>query len=288
MNDNEWQVVKPKKSKPMRRSKPALTASGTSDKIYIEGEQSNIEEKKKNRTQHQHVFKYKQLLSKRQARFNSSHQEEGIQYPVRDTNLMHSMLEKSEYWKTVKQSIEDARGDRKVGRLICLGLGSLENSRDSRAQLALAILLKDNFLHGNHCTITDPAMTADDELISQEFGFQVITSDAVDVQEPEEGTCDLFYMPHCHFKHIGQILSRANEYNFKGFVMFGNTLSGYKIMLETGSFREAMLPPIIFRLVQEDALIERTCEPEKSECPRPRSFAFLSVTTIDILRLSSS
>ncbi|KAG0250999.1 hypothetical protein BG011_007913 [Mortierella polycephala] len=127
--------------------------------------------------------------------------------------------------------------------MVCYGIGSIESSRASQFQLALALCLKDMLQVSGSISIYDPAMTEYDRKLVTELGMDALTTNDQTKQPIETRT--LLYMPHCPKGLYSHVL----ETNWTGkrldqLVILGNRFSMYD---ESPSFRQiAKQAPFIF------------------------------------------
>ncbi|KAF9571606.1 sensitivity to red-light reduced protein [Mortierella alpina] len=89
----------------------------------------------------------------------------------------------------------DQPGRHEFVDMVCYGIGSIESSRNSQFQLALALCLKDILEISGTISIFDPAMTEYDQRLAEKLGMSVLKDNDQAKQVLEART--LLYMPHC-------------------------------------------------------------------------------------------
>ncbi|KAF9183636.1 hypothetical protein BGZ51_000958 [Haplosporangium sp. Z 767] len=127
--------------------------------------------------------------------------------------------------------------------MVCYGIGSVESSRASQFQLALALCLKDMLQIPGSISIYDPAMTEYDRKLVTELGMNALTTNDQTNQPIEART--LFYMPHCPKGLYSHVLeTNWTRKRLDQLVILGNRFSMYD---ESPSFRQiAKQAPFIF------------------------------------------
>eukprot|EP00741_Cyanophora_paradoxa_P003474 tig00000711_g3374.t1 len=101
----------------------------------------------------------------------------------------------------------DAPAAEPVLDVVCYGIGSFAQSRISRDQLALALLLRDRLGVAASLAVFDPVLGAEERALLAQLGCEVIPSNEEGRRAARRAT--IFYMPHCPRRLYSNVL-RAN------------------------------------------------------------------------------
>eukprot|EP00172_Hildenbrandia_rubra_P004437 Plantae.Rhodophyta-Hildenbrandia_rubra.ctg8983.p1 GENE.Plantae.Rhodophyta-Hildenbrandia_rubra.ctg8983~~Plantae.Rhodophyta-Hildenbrandia_rubra.ctg8983.p1 ORF type:complete len:299 (+),score=65.90 Plantae.Rhodophyta-Hildenbrandia_rubra.ctg8983:1589-2485(+) len=170
---------------------------------------------------------------------------------VRKVRGYIEVVEKSAYWKSVKEVLHEAL-ERVLGRewrdareeagnlrvrFACLGLGSFEDKVVSRWQLALALLMQNELIGDDRddnmkILVYDPVMTEVDKMVVEKFGL-FVGDNAGECKGKcyavgEEEDVVVFYMPHCLGSMYNGIVKTNWEGRLERLVIIGNSFVGYK------------------------------------------------------------
>ncbi|TKW24316.1 hypothetical protein SEVIR_3G044700v4 [Setaria viridis] len=118
-------------------------------------------------------------------------------------------------------------------RLSLLGVGSFDSSPAARAQLALAALLRRDFLpESASADLFDPVLSAVECAVAAELGFSVPSVDDGCRRRVEEPT--LFYMPHCEASLYDALLAANwdSPAQLRRVCVLGNSFRRYALQAE--------------------------------------------------------
>eukprot|EP01126_Amoeba_proteus_P065269 TRINITY_DN9250_c0_g1_i13.p1 TRINITY_DN9250_c0_g1~~TRINITY_DN9250_c0_g1_i13.p1 ORF type:complete len:223 (+),score=30.53 TRINITY_DN9250_c0_g1_i13:306-974(+) len=140
-------------------------------------------------------------------------------------------------------SSQSRQSYREPMKIVCLGIGSIIQSQNSRHQFSLLLLLRKR-LNVQIVELYDPIFQEADLKVIQQHGFTVL-------EENKKGsyavTCKtLFFMPHCTLGLYCNLL-RANwsRSHLNQILIFGNSFSTYqqkRIRKESGKVLFTILP----------------------------------------------
>ncbi|KAI7816575.1 SRR1-domain-containing protein [Gamsiella multidivaricata] len=122
----------------------------------------------------------------------------------------------------------------KIVDIICYGIGSVESSRNSQFQIALALCLKDILRLSGTMSIFDPVMTEYDKQLAEKLGLHVLKANDQANQVLSART--LLYMPHCPKGLYSHVLeANWSRKHLDNMVILGNRFTMYD---ESPSFRQ--------------------------------------------------
>jgi len=109
--------------------------------------------------------------------------------------------------------------------LVCYGLGCIESSRVSRAQLALALLLHDMLQISGEMLLYEPLLSACGKAAAQRLGIHIIDQN----EEGARRVCKrtVFFMPHCARQLYCNLLRANWGPSLPLLVVIGNSFSAY-------------------------------------------------------------
>ncbi|KAM3359868.1 hypothetical protein BC332_30281 [Capsicum chinense] len=106
---------------------------------------------------------------------------------------------------TIQKKIFGLLGSSKKFQVVIYGLGSTEYSFRSQFQLAVALLLKQDFPNWiDNIEIYDPCMSPADIIVFKKLGLEVLTVDENCKRTAQRPT--IFYMPNPYFYLVGNLL----------------------------------------------------------------------------------
>lgn len=219
-------------------------------------------------------------------------------------------LQQCRWWNLVRSSLisrmqglgfrEDVSNTPKedLPRFVCLGLGSFTSSANARNQLAIAQRMKQDISYLRDCVavVSDPAMSADDDRIASNFGFQVVrTLDQalchchddplldhdlanLEMSSTRTNSCCplLLFMPHCEKDLYITVLQRLWGPRLQRSLMFCNSFSSF---YEAGTRRDRQWT-YMDAVVAEDVAVEEQC-PDPSMSISYEAFNDLAVISFN-------
>jgi hypothetical protein len=138
----------------------------------------------------------------------------------------------SEFFENFKNQISLQNKDYK---LVCLGLGSVSNSRSARHQLALIGCLLDSFLNLKLGLVYDPAFEDEDLEIIQKI-YPGVCLQAYENWKSEENV--LFYLPHIPLWLLDRIISTEKNNLEKNIFISNNLFNVKETQTKNGEFLE--------------------------------------------------
>jgi len=187
----------------------------------------------------------------------------------------------SKWYRFTHNLLQQNKGDRSINRIVCLGIGSMENEARSLIQFAFAVLLAEHFrVRKSSVMVYDPAMSRYDEALVENHGFRVGRNE-LDFHSSVRGGSSgatLMYMPFLPFHVIQEVFSRIVETDsLQNTIFLGRDLEDFVNPPIHGT------PKWFQKLVRSHRCIERPCD-ERFEAPR--ELYGLSVVTIADSELS--
>lgn len=179
-------------------------------------------------------------------------------------------LKTTAWWEETKSTLNEISCPEVVKTIRSIGLGSFQESGNSRHQLACASLLADKYVNAT-VFVCDPIMVEDDLEVLNRFGYSV-ESDATN-KEAEDSGMNLLFMPHCGRELYEAVLrTYINRGSLERVILLGNRLSGY---LEC---TEVQRSTIINSLFAANAISEHTLPPA-TKSTRETAFNDMCITT---------
>jgi len=163
------------------------------------------------------------------------------------------------WFRSTRDLLQQTIGSRPVRSMVCLGIGSMQDSVAARIQFAVAILLARHFrVERASVTVYDPVMTPSDIELVQSYGFTVGTN-ALDFHVPQGANeTILLFMPYLPVDTVEEVLFRImRESTLHSAICLGNSLTFYANQTTNGVSNR----PRWFReLVESQGYNERSCD----------------------------
>ncbi|KAG0049459.1 hypothetical protein BGZ83_005755 [Gryganskiella cystojenkinii] len=141
--------------------------------------------------------------------------------------------QQTDYNETANERETDGNS---VKDIICYGIGSIESSKNSQYQLALALCLKEILQISGTVSIYDPVMSKYDSDLARDLGFIALSAEDQTTKKSIEKHRTLLYMPHCPKGLYSQVLeSNWSREQLNKMVIIGNRFTRYD---ESPSFRQ--------------------------------------------------
>jgi len=136
--------------------------------------------------------------------------------------------------------------------LVCMGIGPLGTSTNSKYQFALLTLIKEVRYFSN-CIIYDPMMSPKDIELCTTFGIR-FTEISIGRYKAQRNT--LFFMPHCPRALYNNLLyENWKSENLSKIVLIGNSFSGYEVKQISKKFQKCLIHRLADHMIEHSLTI---------------------------------
>jgi hypothetical protein len=146
----------------------------------------------------------------------------------RSVESMCRSLRKTEFYENMLSSIKDCVGERVVQEIVCYGVGRVSAYRNSRVQLATAVLLKEDLRPVEGAYFFDPFTSKTDTNIMEEMGFKNIDRNEEGKRSTLDGGPTVYFMPHCDLWLYSNVLwANWSKRKLSSTIVVGNSFKSY-------------------------------------------------------------